>query len=197
MDSSTRTQQGCITTARQNKSTPVLQIIGYKNSGKTALSCQLIAALTAKGIRVGSAKHDAHGFELDDEGTDSSRHLGSGAVQTVLTSKTATRMMRPSEVHLEEIAAMMQGTVDIIIAEGFKTAPFPKIALLRDQQDLESLHQQASNIKLFISWQSSLCEEAYRTELDSYGYSDIPIIHIHNEESVLKQSMSLALSLLK
>ncbi|MFC7679958.1 molybdopterin-guanine dinucleotide biosynthesis protein B [Paenibacillus sp. GCM10028914] len=176
--------------------TPVLQIVGYKNSGKTTLSCQLIAALTAEGVRVGSAKHDAHNFELDDEGTDSSKHLGSGAIETVLTSGSATRIMRPSEISLEEIAAGMQGRVDLVIAEGFKTAPFPKIALLRDHDDLESLHKQTSNIKLFISWQSSLCEEAYRAQLNSYGYTDIPIVHIHHETSVLKQSMSLALSLL-
>lgn len=187
-------QKGKITATQAG--TPVLQIIGYKNSGKTTLSCQLIAALTAEGIRVGSAKHDAHIFELDDAGTDSSKHLASGALETILTSQTATRIMRPSEISLEEISERMQERVDIIIAEGFKTAPFPKIALLRDRDDLESLHEQTSNIKLFISWQSSLCEEVYRSQVNAYGYSDIPIVYIHNEASVLKQSISLALSLL-
>lgn len=66
---------------------PVLQIIGYKNSGKTTLVCRLIEALSAQGIRVGSAKHDAHSFQLDDPGTDSSKHLLHGAVETVLTRR--------------------------------------------------------------------------------------------------------------
>lgn len=66
---------------------PVLQIVGYKNSGKTTLACRLIHALSAQGLRVGSAKHDAHQFQLDDPGTDSSRHLLHGAVETVLTRR--------------------------------------------------------------------------------------------------------------
>lgn len=181
--------------ARRAGSVPVLQVIGYKNSGKTTLSCKLIAALSARGVRVGSAKHDAHTFELDDAGTDSSKHLASGALEAVLTSKTATRIMRESETSLDQIAEQMNG-VDLLIAEGFKTATYPKIALLRDQNDMESLLRQASNIKLFISWQSSLDEEAYKCQLESYGYTEIPIVFIHNETSVLQHSISLALSLL-
>lgn len=182
---------------RKIDSVPVLQVIGYKNSGKTTLSCKLIAALTAKGIRVGSAKHDAHTFELDDPGTDSSKHLASGALETVLTSKTATRVMRESETSLEQIAEQMKGRVDILIAEGFKTAAYPKIALLRDQNDMESLLQQASNIKLFISWQSSMAEEAHQLQQQLYNnLTDIPIVFIHHETSVLQHSVSLALSLL-
>lgn len=177
-------------------SVPILQVVGYKNSGKTTLSCKLIAAFTAKGIRVGSAKHDAHQFELDDIGTDSSKHLASGAIQTVLTSETATRLMRPSEMALEEIAEHMEGSIDLLIAEGFKAAPYPKIALLRDPHDLDHLLKQISNVKLIVSWESSLSEEAYRTQLTSYGYSDIPLVFIHNEASVLQESISLALSLL-
>lgn len=182
---------------RRIDSVPVLQVIGYKNSGKTTLSCKLIAALTARGVRVGSAKHDAHTFELDDPGTDSSKHLASGALETVLTSKTATRVTRESETSLEQIAEQMKGRVDLLIAEGFKTAAFPKIALLRDHSDMESLLQQASNIKLFISWQSSTADEAHQLQQQLYNnLADIPIVFIHHETSVLQHSVSLALSLL-
>lgn len=171
---------------RSAHSVPILQVVGYKNSGKTTLSCKLIAALTARGVRVGSAKHDAHNFELDDIGTDSSKHLASGAIQTVLTSKTATRIMRPSETSLEEIAEQMHGRVDLLIAEGFKTATYPKIALLRNQKDLDSLLMQTSNVKLLVSWESSLSEICY----------EIPLVYIQNEACVLQKSISLALSLL-
>lgn len=176
-------------------SLPVLQVIGYKNSGKTTLCCKLIAALTAKGVRVGSAKRDAHTFELDDAGTDSSKHLASGAVETVLTSKTATRMMRESETSLDQIAEQMKGRVDLLLAEGFKTAPYPKIALLRDHNDMESLLRQASNIKLFLSWQASLALEGNQWQREN-GYAEIPIIFMNNETTVLQHSISLALSLL-
>lgn len=171
---------------RSTHNVPILQVVGYKNSGKTTLVCKLIAELTARGVRVGSAKHDAHSFELDDIGTDSAKHLASGAIQTVLTSKTATRIMRPFETSLEEIAEQMGGKVDLIIAEGFKTATYPKIALLRNQKDLDSLLMQTSNIKLFVSWESSLSEKC----------SEIPFVCIQNEACVLQKSISLALSLL-
>lgn len=175
---------------------PVLQVVGYKNSGKTTFTCKLIAALSARGVRMGSAKHDAHTFELDEAGTDSSNHLLSGSVETVLTSQTATRIMRPSETSLDEIAEQMYGRVDLLLAEGFKTAVYPKIALLRDQDDLKSLLTHTSNIKLLVSWQSSITEEAYNLQLESYGYPRIPILYIHNEAFVMEEAISLALSLL-
>lgn len=180
----------------ERKEVPVLQIIGYKNSGKTTLSCKLIAALSAKGIRVGSAKHDAHSFKLDDPDTDSWKHLASGAKETVLTSQEATRIMRKSAVSLSEIAEQMYGRVDLIIAEGFKTANYPKIALIRQQEDAENLLSEASHVKLAIGWDASIMKENSLETPSSYSEENIPLISIHDEEAVLEKSISLALSLL-
>lgn len=163
---------------------PVLQIIGYKNSGKTALVCRLIAALTAGGLRVGSAKHDAHDFRLDDLGTDSEKHLSHGAVETVLTSSTATRSMRKSSTSLDDIARQLVGKVDILIAEGFKSARHPKIALIRHDGDMEALPAQAANIRLWISWEKPV------------GRTSPPTLWLKHEDSVLEAAVSLARSLL-
>lgn len=130
----------------------ILQIVGYKNSGKTTLACKLIAALTEEGYRVGTAKRDAHQFALDDAGTDSACHLEHGAVETVLTSGTATRWMRQAPTSLSDIAAWMSGRVDIMIAEGFKREPFPKIALVRDLGQMSELLRETANVRLWISW---------------------------------------------
>lgn len=165
---------------------PVLQIIGYKNSGKTTLSCKLIAALTAGGLRVGSAKHDAHEFQLDDSGTDSERHLSHGAVETVLTSSTATRTMRRSPSSLEDIAGQLAGRVDILIAEGFKSAHYPKIALIRHARNMEALLAQADDIRLWVSWE----KESVSTTTTA------PILLFRHEDAVLEAAVSLARSLL-
>ncbi|MHA0855434.1 molybdopterin-guanine dinucleotide biosynthesis protein B [Paenibacillus sp. CMAA1364] len=163
---------------------PVLQIIGFKNSGKTTLACKLIAKLTASGLRVGSAKHDAHRFQLDESGTDSSKHLTHGAVETVLTSNTATRWMRQNPTSLVEIADILADRVDILIAEGFKNASYPKIALIRETDHMEILMLEANDIRLWISW------------LNPKKFPLARVISIHDEEAVLDSVYSLSLSLL-
>ncbi|MNO27701.1 Molybdopterin-guanine dinucleotide biosynthesis adapter protein [compost metagenome] len=174
---------------------PVLQIVGYKNSGKTTLACRLIRALSTKGIRVGSAKHDAHHFQLDDPGTDSSRHLLHGATETVLTSSEATRIMRRSETSLEEIVQFMYGKVDLLIAEGFKSADYPKIALIRNVDEMITLRSQATNIYLWLSWE----EDANMNSVTSPPVSKntTPVLLLRDQALIDQEVLNLALSLLQ
>lgn len=173
---------------------PVLQIVGYKNSGKTTLACKLIAALTAAGLRVGSAKHDAHRFQLDEPSTDSSKHLTHGAVETILTSTTATRWMRQEPISLQEIAAQLNGRVDILIAEGFKSAPYPKIALVRETNHMRNLLKEASDIRLWVSW---LNPKKFSANCVSNEQNSNPtILSIHDEKLLLNNLQSLTMSLL-
>ncbi|WP_049894860.1 molybdopterin-guanine dinucleotide biosynthesis protein B [Paenibacillus antibioticophila] len=179
-----------------NNVVPVLQIIGYKNSGKTTLACKLISELTACGLRVGSAKHDAHEFQLDDDGTDSQRHLSHGALETVLTSKSATRVMSQAPMTLDEIASSMYGRVDILIAEGFKSARYPKIALLRELDEQQELLREASNIQLWISWTETGGERGPVSLSKFPSVSTAPILILKEETTVIKSALHLALSLL-
>jgi molybdopterin-guanine dinucleotide biosynthesis adapter protein len=117
---------------------PIIQIIGYKNSGKTTLLCRLIAELSARGYRVGTAKHDAHEFDMDREGSDTWQHYEAGADAVAITSSERSALIRRRTATLEELAAAMT-EVDVVVAEGFKSAPYPKIALLRDEADREQL----------------------------------------------------------
>ncbi|SET05712.1 molybdopterin-guanine dinucleotide biosynthesis protein B [Paenibacillus sp. NFR01] len=173
---------------------PVLQIVGYKNSGKTTLACRLIQALSQQGIRVGSAKHDAHHFELDDPGTDSSKHLHHGAIETVLTSQNATRAMRKAETSLEEIAKSMAGRADLLIAEGFKSAGYPKIALIRDAEEMNALRDQATNIRLWISWEKNISVNPVTASLGVN--TPLVILPLMDEALVDQAILSLAMSLL-
>lgn len=114
----------------------VLQIVGYKNAGKTTLATEAIRRLSTLGYLVGSAKHDAHDFEPDVPGTDSWRHREAGAFLTAISSdsRTAWTIERPST--LDAILDQMRNNaVDVAVVEGFKTAPHPKIVLLRDEAD--------------------------------------------------------------
>ncbi|GIO37493.1 hypothetical protein J41TS12_23540 [Paenibacillus antibioticophila] len=183
-------------TGAMNNVVPVLQIIGYKNSGKTTLACKLISELTACGLRVGSAKRDGHEFQLDDDGTDSLRHLSHGALETVLTSKSATRVMSQAPMTLDEIASSMYGRVDILIAEGFKSARYPKIALLRELDEQQELLREASNIQLWISWTETGGEPGPVSLSKFPSVSTAPILVLKEETTVIQSALHLALSLL-
>lgn len=118
----------------------VLQIVGYKNAGKTTLAAETIRRLSSLGYLVGSAKHDAHDFEPDVPGTDSWRHREAGAYLTAIASdaRTAWTIERPTALDAM-LDTMRANAVDVAVVEGFKAAPHPKIVLLRDEADNELL----------------------------------------------------------
>ncbi|MBH8599617.1 MULTISPECIES: molybdopterin-guanine dinucleotide biosynthesis protein B [unclassified Thermoactinomyces] len=128
----------------------VLQIVGYKNSGKTALVCRLISELSRFDLRVGTIKHDgAHDFTLDHPGTDTWKHSQAGAHTIAITSRQKTAWIRRQPTTLEMLIAAMSD-MDIVLVEGFKREPYPKVVLLKNEAELELIHQ-VSNIVAILS----------------------------------------------
>lgn len=117
---------------------PIIQVVGYKNSGKTTFLCRLIEELRVLGYKVGSVKHDAHDFDMDHEGRDSWKLYEAGAEAVAITSSKKSAVIRRTPLSLQELAAAMP-EVDLVVAEGFKTEPYPKVVLLRGQEDEELL----------------------------------------------------------
>lgn len=114
----------------------IIQIVGYKNAGKTTLSCELVRILTAKGYRVGTLKHDAHDFEPDVPGKDTWQHRQAGARVTAIASPSRTAWIQEQSTPVEELVSRMEThSIDYLIIEGFKSAPYPKIVLLRSEED--------------------------------------------------------------
>lgn len=113
---------------------PVVSIVGYSGSGKTTLIEKLISALKQRGFRVGTIKHDVHGFEMDRPGKDSWRHKQAGAFKTIITSPKQIGMVMDADHdhHPLELLPLMAG-MDIVIAEGFKRANLPKIEVFRPE----------------------------------------------------------------
>lgn len=112
---------------------PVVCFVGRKNSGKTTLMEKVIAALAAAGHRVAAVKHDAHRFEIDRAGKDSYRFREAGAEAVVVSSPqmTAVVLRHREEPALESILARFVSGMDIVLAEGYKASPFPKIEVHR------------------------------------------------------------------
>jgi len=118
----------------RNAAPPVIGIAGWKNSGKTTLATRLIAELTGRGFRVASVKHAHHAFQIDDGETDSARHRRAGATQVVLVSSRRWALIAElagaPEPSLEEVIARLD-PCDLVIVEGYKAAPIPKIEARR------------------------------------------------------------------
>ena len=109
---------------------PIYSIIAYSGTGKTTVITALIAELKRRGLRVAAVKHDAHDFEIDREGKDSARMTAAGADVTILSSGQKAAIMENRPISTQELLSRVTG-VDIILTEGYKSVPCPKIALLR------------------------------------------------------------------
>lgn len=111
--------------------TPVLSIVGCGKCGKTTMVERLVAELTRRGYAVGTLKHDVHGFQMDHEGKDTWRHKQAGARAVVIIGPDQVGLVRstPHQEFSVHDAIALLGPVDLVITEGFKRAPFPKIEI--------------------------------------------------------------------
>lgn len=113
---------------------PVLGITGYSGTGKTTLLEKLIPALTARQLKVGLIKHSHHNVEVDKAGKDSHRLRLAGANPTMIVCDQRSALMCETE-NLPDfeaiIAQFADKSVDLVLVEGFKHEPIPKIQLHR------------------------------------------------------------------
>ncbi len=120
---------------------PVLSVVGRSNSGKTTLIVRLLPWLTARGWRVGTIKHDVHGFTMDHEGKDTYRHFEAGADRVLIagTGELAFRQRAPEAQEREALVARFFDGVNMVITEGYKTGDWPKVEVLRSERSRHSL----------------------------------------------------------
>jgi molybdopterin-guanine dinucleotide biosynthesis adapter protein len=125
------------------KMTPIISIVGYSDAGKTTLLEKLVPELKKKGYRVGTIKNSHHELNFDKKGKDSWRHFESGADAVVMASVDKTVMIRRKESKDADSHAQLSflekhlTDMDVIIAEGYKNAGFPKIEVFRPQAQEE------------------------------------------------------------
>ena len=123
------------------KTVPILSIVWKSNSGKTTLIERLIPEFTRRGWRVATIKHNRHGFTVDHEGKDSWRHKRAGARITVIASPRQVAVVEDADRDYEiaELRDRYIRDVDLIIVEGYKQNPFPKIEVFRPSLKRERL----------------------------------------------------------
>ncbi len=116
----------------------VMGFAGWSGAGKTTVLSRLIPNLIARGLRVSTIKHAHHRFEIDLPGKDSWRHREAGASEVLVSSSRRVALMRElrdqPEPSVEELLAMLS-PVDLVLIEGFKSHPHPKIEIHRHGHD--------------------------------------------------------------
>ncbi len=132
---------------------PIVSIVGRSNSGKTTLIERLIPELNRLGYRIATIKHNIHGFEIDHEGKDSWRHKKAGAQLTVVASPHRVALIEDTEQDytISELRDRYIRDVDLILLEGFKGNPYPKIEVFRPEVHSEMLCREGDNLFALVS----------------------------------------------
>jgi molybdopterin-guanine dinucleotide biosynthesis adapter protein len=132
---------------------PIVSIVGTSDSGKTTLIEKLVPELVRRGYRVATIKHDVHGFDVDREGKDSWRHKRAGAHTVVISSPQKLALIRDvdHDAELGELRDKYIQDVDIILSEGFKRNPQPKIEVFRKEKRRELLCTKEDNLLAIAS----------------------------------------------
>ena len=116
---------------------------GWSGSGKTTLIEQLIPRFVQRGLKVSLIKHAHHTFDVDHPGKDSWRHRQSGASEILVTSSRRWVLMHElrgaHEPSFEEHAKRIS-PCDLLLVEGFKHAPIPKLEVWRKETGEALLH---------------------------------------------------------
>jgi len=114
--------------------TRMISVIGRKNAGKTTLLVALAAELDRRKFRVMTIKHGTHKADLDQRGKDTWRHWHEGKAERVLLEAPGERVLferTSQESDPISLARRYHEGADIILVEGFKRAPLPKIEVYR------------------------------------------------------------------
>ena len=109
-------------------------VIGHKNAGKTTLLIALARDFNRRGKRVATIKHATHPVDLDREGTDSWRHYHEGLADGVLVAAPGIRALferRVDDTDPESLARQYFPDRDLVLVEGFKRSPIPKVEIYR------------------------------------------------------------------
>ena len=121
----------------------VFGFAGWSGSGKTTLIEQLIPRFVLQGISVSMIKHAHHEFDIDRPGKDSYRHRHAGCTEVLVASDLRWALMhelrgRPEFTLEQQIARMTP--VDLLLVEGWKWQPMPKLEVYRKANGKPLLH---------------------------------------------------------
>ncbi|MBU4277486.1 MAG: molybdopterin-guanine dinucleotide biosynthesis protein B [Proteobacteria bacterium] len=120
---------------------PVVGICGASGSGKTTLLEKLLPELKARGLKVGVFKHHGHGGAVmtpaEWQGKDSQRLAEAGSTRVGLSHAGGVWLEASGLAGAgpRALAARLMAGMDLVIAEGFKSAAIPKIEVVAPDRE--------------------------------------------------------------
>ena len=142
---------------------------GYSGSGKTTLVEKVIPVLVAEGLRVSLIKHAHHEFDVDQPGKDSWRHRHAGASEVLISSSRRWALINElrgaAEPTLQELTRHLS-PCDLLIVEGFKSEPIPKVEVHRRDAQAPLLHPKDPHVIAVAT------DEPLETTLPQLGIDD-------------------------
>jgi molybdopterin-guanine dinucleotide biosynthesis protein B len=121
----------------------IFGLAAWSGSGKTTLLTRLIPVLARRGLTVSTVKHAHHDFDLDQPGKDSWRHREAGAAEVMVVSGRRWALQHELRDAAEPTLDALLGRltpVDLVLVEGFKRDPHPKLEIIRPSLARPLLH---------------------------------------------------------
>jgi molybdopterin-guanine dinucleotide biosynthesis adapter protein len=121
----------------------VIGLAGWSGSGKTTLVTKVIPVLVKRGLKVATVKHAHHEFDTDQPGKDSWLHRRAGAAEVAVVSSRRWAIVHELEDEPEpslDDVLMKLSPIDLVIVEGFKRHPHPKLEVYRATVGKPLLH---------------------------------------------------------
>ncbi len=119
-----------MTTGTEAARPVLLGISGWHNCGKTTLLEALVQAMKLRGWRVATIKHAAHDLALDEADSDTGRSWAAGADAVVAVGDSELLIReRRAQVTLYEALARLGPGYDVVLVEGFKREPLPRVVI--------------------------------------------------------------------
>src|SRR6478735_193987 len=159
----------------------IIGLAGWSGSGKTTLLTKVIPRLVARGLAVSTVKHAHHAFDLDQPGKDSHSHRMAGATEVLVGSANRWALVHElrgaPEPSLRELLAKL-APVDLVIVEGYKREPHPKLEVYRAAVGKPLLHPDDPHIVAIASDAALPHAKVPRVALDDTGaIIDILLAH--------------------
>ncbi|MEM2743244.1 MAG: molybdopterin-guanine dinucleotide biosynthesis protein B, partial [Candidatus Methanomethylicaceae archaeon] len=116
----------------------IICIISLKSGyGKTTLIEEIIKKLTKKGLKICAIKHSSHNIK-EDYGKDTWRFRNAGAMASAIISNEGIIYLSNANLTIPLISLM---NPDLIICEGFKESNYPKLIIIKDENELNEINK--------------------------------------------------------
>ena len=152
----------------------MISVIGRKDAGKTTLIVALAAELARRKFRVMTIKHGTHAADMDQKGKDTWRHWHEGKAERVLMEGPGQRVLferTQAEQDPITLARRYLDGADVVLVEGFKRAPLPKIEVYRLSAGPDPLFDPARHDP--ADWVAVITDNpTYRAPFPVFRFSD-------------------------